>query len=314
MRKSGSLLERLRQTPDLVRVVPHLHPTVLHRVITACGLEDCGDIIALATPAQLSRVLDADVWRAPQPGFDEQLDADRFGTWIEVLMQLEAAVAAQKLAALDIHLVVAGLARHLAVFDGAATSTYTTLDGEQVTPRRTEHGLHSCEVGGYVIEARRGGHWDAIVDLLQALDTEQSEYFHRVMAGCRRLSNGRREEDASHRLLDDDEQEMFELECARESRREREGYVSPAQARAFLQTARQFDLSGDRPSARPLVRAYFRALESETTADSEPRHESTAAFVADILREEGVLPHAPLALLGSGSESAPSRLRFIQAF
>src|SRR5204863_4057398 len=90
--------------------------------------------------------------------------------------------------------------------------------------------------------------------------------------------------------------------------------VSPAQAQAFLQTARQLDLSGGRPLARPLVRAYFRALESETTADSEPRHESTAAFVADVLREEGVLPHAPLALLGSGSESAPSRLRFIQAF
>jgi hypothetical protein len=314
MTKSESLIERLRQAPDLERVVPHLPPNVLHRVITACGLEDCADVIALATPAQLSRVLDADVWRAPQPGFDEQLDADRFGTWIEVLMQSGAAVAAQKLAALDIHLVVAGLARHLAVFDGAAASPYTTLDGEQVTSRRASHGLHSCEVGGYVVEARRAGSWDAIVELLQALDAEQSECFHRVMAGCRRLSNGRRELDASHNVLDDHEQEMFELECARESRREREGYVPPAQARAFLQTARQLDLSGERPLARPLVHAYFRALESEPNADSEPQHESTASFVADVLREEGVLPHAPLALLGSGSEPAPSRLRFIRAF
>ena len=70
--------------------------------------------------AQIARVLDADVWRASKPGLDEEIDADRFGTWIEVLMQLDAAAAARTLQDLDLHLVVAGLARHVAVFDGAA--------------------------------------------------------------------------------------------------------------------------------------------------------------------------------------------------
>jgi Family of unknown function (DUF6178) len=317
MAKSESLIERLRQTPDLAHAIPQLHPSVLHRVITRCGLEDCADVIALATPAQISRVLDTDVWRAPKAGVDEQLDADRFGLWIEALMQSGAGVAAEKLPALDLHLIVAGLTRHVAVFDVAATSPYTTLDGEHVTPARAVHGPHACEVGGYVVEARRAVCWDAIVELLQALDAERPEYFHLLMSGCRRLSSGRREPDASHGLLEDDEQEMFELASARESRREREGYVSPAQARAFLQTARQLDLSGGRPSGNPVVRAYFGALEPEPAAESEPDHGAAVAAVpgvSDVLREEGVFAPAPRALLGSGSETAPSRMRFIQAF
>ena len=313
MAKSRSLLERLLKTPDLVHVVPQLHPTVLHRVITACGLEDCADIIALATPAQISRVLDADVWRASTPGLDEAIDVDRFGAWIEVLMQLDAAAAARKLQDLDFHLVVAGLANHVAVFDGAAALPYTTLDGEQMSPGRAVYGQHSCEVGGYVIESRRSARWDAIVELLQALDAERPEYFRQLMHGCRRLSDGIREPDASHNLLDDREQEAFDLACARESRREREGYASPAQSRAFLQTARHLELSGDRPPGTPLVRAYFRALEPAPAADGDARHEAAVAAVTDVLREEGMFVQQPRALLGCGSEPAP-RLRLIRAF
>jgi hypothetical protein len=313
MTNSGSLLQRLLKTPDLVRVIPQLHPTMLHRVITACGLEDCAHIIALATPAQIARVLDADVWRASRPGLDEEIDADRFGTWIEVLMQLDAAAAARKLQDLDLHLVVAGLARHVAVFDGAAASPYTTLDGEQVSPTRAAYGQHACEIGGYAIESRRDGSWEAIVELLQALDAEQPEHFHRLMQGCRRLSNGIRESDASHNLLEDREQETFDLACARESRREREGYVSPAQARAFLQTARQLELSGERPPGTPIERAYFRALEPEPAAEGGAPYDAAVAAVTDVLREEGLVEQ-PRALLGSGSEPAPRRLRVIRAF
>ena len=39
-----------------------------------------------ATPEQLTSVLDLDLWRHAQPGRDEQFDADRFGEWLEVLV------------------------------------------------------------------------------------------------------------------------------------------------------------------------------------------------------------------------------------
>ena len=87
MPKSPLLVDRLLKTPHLEKIVPHLQPEVLHRVIQACTLEDCAGLIAMATPAQISRVLDLDLWRVRGRGTDEQLDAARFGTWLEVLME-----------------------------------------------------------------------------------------------------------------------------------------------------------------------------------------------------------------------------------
>jgi uncharacterized protein DUF6178 len=317
MTKSRTLLDRLLHTPDLARVVPHLQPAVLHRVIQTCGLEDSAEVIALATPAQISRILDIDVWRAPIPGMDESFDAERFGTWLEVLMQAGGAAAARLLLGLDLDLVVAGFARHLAVFDRAAVSEYTTLDG-QLSGGRSSAASDSIEMGGYVVEARRTGSWDAIVQLLSYLGDEHPEYFNRVMQGCRRLSDGAREEDASHNLLDDNEQEMFDLSSARESRRERDGYVPPSHARAFLQMARELRVADEQPPAiNPLVRAYFRGVESPPLADDatsadrrllgEATHTADAdvepakvAAVTEILRDEGVLqPEPRFAMLGA---------------
>src|SRR4051812_18852682 len=80
-RDSRPLLERIMDTPHLEQVVPRLPAALLHRVIQTCGLEDCGELVALTTPGQLAQVLDHDLWRAAAPGRDEQLDADRFGVW-----------------------------------------------------------------------------------------------------------------------------------------------------------------------------------------------------------------------------------------
>src|SRR5205823_14302890 len=112
-------------TPDLVKVVPALPPDVLHRVIQVCGLEDSAEVIALATPAQLTRILDVDIWRVRAPGADEEFDVDRFGVWLDVLLQCGPAVAAEKLIGLDIEVITTGFARHAAVFDAAAVASYT---------------------------------------------------------------------------------------------------------------------------------------------------------------------------------------------
>src|SRR5215472_920631 len=100
-----TVLARILDTPHLEHVVPRLQPDVLHRVIQSCGLEDCGELVALATPEQLARIFDLDLWQAGRPGLDEQFDADRFGVWIEVLVESGAAVAAQKLARMEADLI-----------------------------------------------------------------------------------------------------------------------------------------------------------------------------------------------------------------
>ena len=111
MADSRLLLDRLLNTPDLARIVPQLRPDVLHRVIQRCGLEDCAELVAFATPEQLALILDVDIWRVRTPGADEAFDADRFGVWIDVLMHAGAPAAAEKLIALDIGLATAGLDR-----------------------------------------------------------------------------------------------------------------------------------------------------------------------------------------------------------
>lgn len=317
MPKPRPLLDRLLNTPDLAKIVPHLQPEVLHRVIQSCGLEDCAEFVALATPEQISRVLDLDLWRVRRRGGDEELDADRFGVWLEVLMQSGAAVAAQKLSGLDIELVTAGLAGHSAVFDHAAVSPFTTLDGE-LAPGRELSGDLRCEIGGYVMRARRTAAWDAIVDLLVFLDSEHPEYFHRLMRGCVRWSNGTREPDGFHDLLDDAEQDRFDLASEREVRREKQGFVTPAQAGAFLHAGRQLQLDVDPPPPSPVAQAYFRAIASplplatrdvpsgpagtlrEASLDVAPAVEPDAiAEVVDVLREAGVFTAPPRGLLES---------------
>lgn len=286
---------------------------MLHRVVQRCGLEDCGELVSLATPSQLAAVFDLDLWGAGRPGLDEQFDADRFGLWLEVLMEAGASVAAQTLSEIDVDLVIAALAQHARVFDPAAVSS-------------AESG---CEIGGYLVVATRTSSWDAIAAVLLALSEEHHDYFHRVMSGCRRLSNSGFELDGLDDLLGDSEQVMFDLAFDREQRREKQGYVAPAQARAFLQMSRQLQLRRDTtPVHNPVASAYFRAIEWTTETHAEPASsrlpaaagtplgpEDTAAAVAafaDVLLEAGVLAPQPKALL-DGPEERPSRLARIQA-
>jgi hypothetical protein len=316
-------------TPHLARVVPQLHPQLLDRVIQSCGLEDCGELVALATPEQLARVFDLDLWRAAQPGKDEQFDAGRFGVWLEVLMESGATSAAQKLAGMDVDLAIAALSQHALVFDHAAVTPSASMDGEDLPAIRSVNDGLGCEVGGYLVVATRSDSWDAIVTLLGVLDAEHPDYFHRVMSGCRSLSNSTPEVDGLDNLLTDREQVMFDLSFERERRREKQGYVTPAQARAFLQMSRQLPLGHDTtPPGNPVARAYFRAIEWTPATDTNdgsnrlpaasgapPVPDGSAdavTAVVNVLLETGILAQPPRALLG-GPGGPAARLARIQA-
>jgi hypothetical protein len=183
---SPHLLDRILNTPRLEHVVPRLPPELLHRVIQTCGLEDCGALVVLATAEQLERIFDLDLWRAVRPGSDEQFDARRFGVWIEVLAESGPASAAQKLTGMDVEFVTAGLAQHVLVYDLAAVTPYETLDGELVDASSALGDGLAADVGGYVLVAKREDSWEAIVEVLTALDAEHPDYFHRLMGGAAR--------------------------------------------------------------------------------------------------------------------------------
>jgi len=168
-------LDRILNTQHIEHVVPRLQPDLLHRVIQVYGLEDCGELVALATSEQLSRIFDLDLWRAARPGQDDQFDAERFGLWLEVLLESGATAAAQKLAGIDVDLVAAGLAQHMLVYDRPAVNPYETLDGELVDAvRAVDDGL-SAELAGYVLTAKRSDSWEAIIEVLMALSAGHPE-------------------------------------------------------------------------------------------------------------------------------------------
>jgi hypothetical protein len=214
MKKSKALV--LRKADDIAR----LQPDALLQIIQDRGLEKCGEIVMLATPHQLTQIFDLDLWRPAEAGNDEQFDADRFGLWLEVMSEFGASEAAHKLTEMNADLVIAGLAQHARVFD----SGVTPID---------DHGT-VWEIGGYQLFAKRTDSWDAIVAILISLDADHPDYFRQVMRGCRALSNSGFELDGLDDLLSQEQQTMFDLALDRERRRDEQGYVAPAQARAFL--------------------------------------------------------------------------------
>jgi hypothetical protein len=255
-------LERLLDTPFFARVVPHLPPETLHQLIRYRGLDACGELVTSATPAQLTSLLDLDLWRPARPGRDGQFDVDRFGEWLEMLVDTGPSVAARTVAALDTSVVVAGLSRYVRVFDLGIFEPTAQSDDEPMDRREAMRegdvmdvgeavqggappthdssgdGLE-CEVGGYIVRARRADVWDAIITLLVALDAEHGNDFQAVMQGCRRLSNSMPEIDGLDDLLLAPEQHLHDVAIERERRRSQQGYATPADARAFLQMARQ---------------------------------------------------------------------------
>ena len=241
-------------------------PETLHQLIRKRGLDACSDLITSATPAQLSALLDLDLWRHRQPGRDEAFDADRFGEWLEALVDAGAPVAARTVAALDAHLVITGLSRYVRVLDPGTFEPTESSDDEPMDRHEMMHSETSgdapeCEVGGYLVRARRTDAWDAIVTLLVTLDAEHDRCFHALMTGCRRLSNSTPEIDGLDDLLREPAQHLHDAAEERARRQSRRGYATPADARAYLQMARLPQATPGAPN--PIAAAYFRAVEDE---------------------------------------------------
>ena len=305
--KQVTALRRILETPALAQVIPQLQPELLHKIIQSYGLEDCAEVVALATPQQLARVFDLDLWKGPRPGVEERLDAARFGAWLEVLMDAGAEVAAAKLTGMDPDLVIGALSQHVRVCDRAADV-------------RSRSNAETFEIGGVVLEARREDAWGTIIDLLLHLDAHHGEYFRTIMRGCRELSNEGFELDGLDGLLANDRQTMFDLAVERESRRDASGYVAPEQARVFLQMSRELALDQlEAPTTHPIAAAYFRALDWTPPApDADetrvpPETSGAIAEVVELLTDAGVVAPPPRALL-TGSTTNTSRLSRIEAF
>ena len=309
-RRSSRSLARLPDTPHLARIVPHLAPEALHQIIRHQGLDACGGLVASATPAQLMSVLDADLWRSPQPGHGERFDADRFGEWLDLLADGSDQDAARTIAAMDERLVMAGFSRYVHVYDPATLSwsgrsswgsalAGPAAGGESDDGEWGGSAGRACDVGGYRVRAIRADVWDAIVTVLFALDAEDHDRLHRLLQGCRRLSNSAPEADGLDALLPDPAQLFHDLAVDRDRRRARRGYITPEDARAFLQLARRRGRASTSPaSVNPIFAAHLRAAGEASAAEADSGR-------------RGMAPQPPRLLLGDG-DSSPARPSLIR--
>jgi hypothetical protein len=319
-------LARLLDSPLLERVVPHLPPETLHQLIRHRGLDACADLLTAATPAQLASLVDLDLWSHQQPGEDEQFDVDRFGEWLDALVDTGASAAARIVASLDPQVVVAGLSRYVRPFDpGTFEPTASTddepMDRHEMMSSETSTDVLEAEIGGYLVRSRRDDAWDAIVALLVTLDAEHNDCFHSLMQGCRLLSNSRPEVDGLDDLLTTQSQQLHDVAVEREQRQSHRGYATPADARAFLQMARRPRAPGASTSAPNVIAAaYFRAadeeIEQQMTAgadagqtpprDNDAELPHSVGAVVELLTEAGMMPERPRALLEAGEEDPQS--------
>ena len=128
-------------------------------------------------------------------------------------------------------------------------------------------------------------------------------------------------------LLTEPAQLLHDVALEREGRRSQQGYLTPADARAFLQMARQprHHRPDAAPSLNPLAAAYFRAAgDAVASADgaaeqprdaleSPPRADVSESIdaVVNLLAEAGLVPGRPRALL-EGAAPQPQGLTHVR--
>jgi hypothetical protein len=329
------LVSRILETPDLARVVQSLEPSVLHRLVLRCGLEDCGPILALATTEQLVRVFDDDLWRGDGPGAEEQLDGERFSSWLEVLCEAGPDVAARRLVEMDFDFVTAAVSRQALVLDaGAMLIERLAAEGDddqdladqllELMDAAVDDSL-SFEVGGFKVLARRPSGWDALVSVLVALHGSQPAFFARLLVRCRGFSAEYIDDNGGlYEVLTSQAQVEADTAGDRDERRARGGHLAPPLAAAFLATARQKVASGIAPPPEDhMTGRYFRELESrhreergarEIVRIEDPAPLPAASRVHELialLQDDGSLPPAHVALLAPppGASDRHARLR-----
>lgn len=208
-------------------------------------------------------------------------------------------------------LVAAGLSRHVAVFDLAAIAPLASDDDECLDPDPASDAGTECEIGGYVVRALRTDAWESIVSVLASLSAEDPDLFHAMMRGCRAVSDSTPEIDGLDDLLHGPDQLLHDVALDRDDRRARLGYSTAADARAFLQMAREGRRGESEGQAQnPIAAAYCRAmedapasgevaagqLEAGTTSSAHLDEADGLAAVAELLTESG-LGSRPFALL-----------------
>lgn len=326
---STELLARILETPDLAAQVQSLPAPALAKLIDHVGLEDAGEIVALATTAQIADVWDEDLWKSERIGEDEQFDGDRFVVWLAVMREAGDAHLAEKLADLPEELVV--LAFHgevlvLGMNDLAADLGEGGDDADAVEKALSDQ--LSEEIDEYLLVSRRHEGWDDVIAALLALDERDHDLAMRVLERCRKASEAAIDDQGGlYEVLTEIDSLTADVAGDREDRRGEMGFVAPSSATAFLRLAREGHETKT-TDHDPVTKAYFRGLrdlrervpgESQglSTKAQQPSVRSSPSartdLVALLAEAEGSVEAAPIGLLSGAQRKAPVETLLVRA-
>lgn len=308
-----SLIAQLIDTPELGPLLRALPTAAFARLVQEIGVEDAGELIALATTEQLVRAFDEDLFRNARPGEREALDVKRFATWLEVLLEAGDGVAAQRVSELSEEFVAHALSGLVIVLDQEALREQMGDGGDEA--ERADKAIESTlseELDGYLLLSREPDGWDAALALVLALDRDHRALLVRLMDRCAAISAHLGEDlEALSDVLSEGASLAEDVEAEREQRRSREGFVEPRAARGFLTLART------PPSDEPRdanTRAYFREL-GPTLPIAGALPDGTAKLLAAVerLSEESERASAPARTRAQRQSLHGERSAFVEA-
>ena len=257
-----NLLLRILERPGLVAAVRELPGPVLGQLIDRIGLEDAGELVALASTQQLERVFDEDLWRAECAGGDETFRPERFALWLKVMLEAGDEAVVRRLCELPEELVALGVHRLVLVIDeDVMEELLRPGDEESEDLQRALDDSAFEEWEEFRLIAREPHAWEDVWNALLLLDRDHHDRLRDILQRCCDMAtefiSG---QGGLFQVLTSDEMLESDVAAAREDRRGAEGFVSPADARAFLQLARQSDGAGAQQERDAITRAYFRGL------------------------------------------------------
>lgn len=259
--RTAHLLARLLEHPELVQAVRSMPASVLGKVIAKVGLEDAGEIVALATTEQLVAVFDVDLWNSASPGDDESFDADRFLIWLQILAEAGEDALVRRLTELPEDLLTMALHRHVLV---VALEDLRAEFEESEEPDQLDKALEghlSEEIDDFQVLARGHDGWDVVLSALLALDRDHHDMVVRLLERLAHLSRRSIDDQGGlYEVLTAAESLRDDVAGDRDDRRAADGYVSPAQARSFFRLARTANAGVVPGKTDPVMAAWLREL------------------------------------------------------
>lgn len=268
---ANQLLAQLFENPNLITAVRELPGPILGKLILSVGLEDAAELVALATTQQLESVFDEDLWEAGSDGWEERFNPERFALWLHAFSEAGDQAVVKRLIELPIDFVILAVHRLILVIDiDALAMEMSESNGilDQLE-KALESRLYE-EWEEFRLIARDDTAWDEIIQALFSLDRDHHGLLRKILERCSALSSEWIDDNGGlYAVLSSDEMLESDMRAERDDRRAQKGYVSPADARAFLELASQG--VADPASRDAITNAYFRNLTRQGSTPAVPK-------------------------------------------